>query len=110
MKRLFLRLMVLAFVVALTRSTYAVEQRTPEQPPAAPKFLPTMVEIDRNHDGKVDRREYYEAGVLTKTETDTEFKGIFDETVYFKGGKPVKAEKDTNKDGKPDTWITYENK
>jgi len=71
------------------------------------KFLPTTVEVDRNYDGKVDRREYYEAGVIVKTETDTDFDGIFDETVYFKNGKPVKAEKDTNKDGKPDTWITY---
>ncbi|MCM8779445.1 MAG: hypothetical protein NC898_06725 [Candidatus Omnitrophica bacterium] len=106
MKKSFLILFSISFplFVALTYLTYAVEQKEPEQ---TIKFLPTTIEADRNYDGKVDRREYYEAGVITKTETDTDFDGIFDETVYFKAGKPVKAEKDTNRDGKPDTWITY---
>ncbi len=92
------------FLGILTHSTYATGQKETDQ---SVRFLPTTLEIDRNYDGKVDRREYYEAGVIVKTETDTDFDGLFDETVYFKGGKPVKAEKDTNKDGKADTWLTY---
>ena len=40
-------------------------------------------------------------------ETDTTGDGKINDRVYYENGKPVKAEKDTNKDGNPDTYITY---
>jgi hypothetical protein len=75
--------------------------------PPAPKVMPKSVAVDTNKDGKPDRWEIYENGVLARIETDSNFDGKADEWVYAENGKPAKLEKDSDYDGKVDQWVTY---
>lgn len=70
-------------------------------------LIAKKVEVDTNMDGKPDRFEYYEEGVLFRIEADTNHDGKIDEWDAVKEGKIVKAEKDTDGDERPDRWITY---
>jgi hypothetical protein len=79
----------------------------PARAAEAPKVLPKSVAVDTNKDGKPDRWEMYDNGVLTRIETDTNFDGKPDEWVYAENGKPSKLEKDSDYDGKVDQWVTY---
>ncbi len=71
------------------------------------RVYPKKIEVDKNHDGKIDHTEYYENGKISRVEEDTDYDGQVDEWIYYENGKMVKAERDTNKDGKADTWINY---
>lgn len=68
---------------------------------------PKAVGVDTNGDGKPDRWEYYESGVVVRIEADTNGDGKIDEKAIVKDGKIVSAEKDSNYDGKIDRWINY---
>jgi hypothetical protein len=92
------------------------------------------VEIDTDHDGTIDRWEYYGAdqklekigasragdgvqdawsyprpdGSIARTEWSTRRDGRVSRTEYFEGKLLVRAEEDTDADGKIDKWETYE--
>ncbi len=71
------------------------------------RLVPKVVAIDTNKDGKPDRWEYYDNGVISRIESDTNGDGKIDEWVRFDHGKVVRVEKDTDYDGKPDRWVDY---
>jgi hypothetical protein len=56
---------------------------------------------------KIDRREYYEAGVMVRVEEDTDGNGHPDTWEFYDGGALRAAEFDENQDGKPDRRLTY---
>ncbi len=98
------------FVLALLLSTPVSAQETSgtnQETQASSKVYPKKVEVDKNHDGKVDHVEYFENGKIVRSEDDTDYDGTMDEQTTYENGKPVKSERDTDHDGKPDTWITY---
>lgn len=69
---------------------------------------PRKVQVDSNHDGKIDRIEVYDrSGQILRVEADTTGDGKTDEWIFYEKGDPVKSEKDTNADGKPDVWMEY---
>src|SRR5689334_4169451 len=90
------------------------------------------IEIDANHDGVIDRWEYYDAeqklvkigasrggdaivdawsyprpdGTIERTEISAKRDGKVSRTEYFEGKALVRAEEDTDGDGKIDKWET----
>jgi len=71
-------------------------------------FKPRKIQVDTNHDGKVDRVEVFDRdGNVMRVEADTTGDGKTDEWIYYTSGKPVKSEKDTNADGTADVWMEY---
>ncbi len=70
---------------------------------------------DRNHDGKADEWTYYEEGLRSRFETDRNLDGTVDEWYYYYNDVIRKAVFDYNgpgneADGKPDVWVTYDEK
>ena len=60
-------------------------------------------ELDFNFDGKMDTFYYYKDGVLQREELDTRFNGKIDISVYLLDGTYVQRyERDLDGDGKPD--------
>jgi len=75
---------------------------------AAETVKPRKIQVDTNHDGKIDRIEIYDrGGQVVRVEADTTGDGKTDEWIHYENGNPVKSEKDTNADGKPDVWMEY---
>jgi hypothetical protein len=76
------------------------------------------VEIDRNHDGRPDRFEFYEtanarqgAGARTQLTRAEEANGSSDKVTrweYYEGGQIRRVEEDTDNDGRVDKWELYE--
>lgn len=56
----------------------------------------------------IDRREYYERGVLARTEQDANRDGTLDQWETYAGGAVATAAFDDNGDGRPDRRWTYE--
>ena len=71
------------------------------------KMLIKSIASDSNKDGKPDRWEYYDQGVLVGVEADSNFDGKIDEKGVIKNGRVVEVEKDSDYDGKPDKWVKY---
>jgi len=60
-------------------------------------------ELDFNFDGKMDTFYYYKDGILQREELDTHFNGKIDLIVYILDGKYIQRyERDLDGDGKPD--------
>ena len=91
----------LSFTFSGVQTVYAEKTMTDE------KLAVKQVASDTNKDGKPDRWEYYEEGVLVRVEADSNFDGKIDETGIVENGKIVKVEKDSDYDGKVDKWISY---
>ena len=92
------------------------------------------VDRDTDHDGKIDRWEYYDEnqklvkvgfslrndgvldawayrdgnGQVTKVEVSTRRDETIDRWEYYEHGRLARVELDTNHDGKVDQWQTYE--
>jgi antitoxin component YwqK of YwqJK toxin-antitoxin module len=66
------------------------------------------VEISSTSDEKkIDRREYYEAGVLVRAEEDGNGDGKPDKWETYEAGSVKTASMDENGDGRPDRRLTY---
>lgn len=76
-------------------------------PPGAPDA--TLERIDRSTrlDGKVSRREFFEAGVLSRVEEDTDGNGAIDSWSVYKHGALVLMSLDTSGRGTPDRRLVY---
>lgn len=75
--------------------------------PVDEKMLIKEIASDSNGDGKPDRWERYDQGVLVGVEADSNFDGKVDEKGKIQGGRVVEVEKDSDYDGKPDKWVKY---
>jgi hypothetical protein len=95
-----------ASIVFLATSAWTAESKQAVKSQSS-DMKPTQVASDTNKDGKPDRWEKYENGVIVSVEADANFDGVVDERGYFEGEKLVKVEKDSDFDGKPDRWINY---
>ncbi|HTL70864.1 MAG TPA: hypothetical protein VL404_06195 [Candidatus Eisenbacteria bacterium] len=63
------------------------------------------VELDKNKDGKFDKKFYFEKGMKVRSEADTDFNGVVESWVtYDSAGKMALLAKDSNADGKPDKF------
>jgi hypothetical protein len=71
------------------------------------KLLIKEIASDSNGDGKPDRWERYDQGVLVGVEADSNFDGKVDEKGKIQNGRVVEVEKDSDYDGKPDKWVKY---
>jgi hypothetical protein len=114
---------------ALDKAAPGSSASLPAPAPLLPQGSPNgSVELDRNEDGNIDYRVYYDAkgkvareeldfnfdgqmdtfytykdGVLQREELDTHFDGKIDISVYVQDGTYVRRyERDLDGDGKPD--------
>jgi len=56
--------------------------------------------FDRNHDGKVDLKQMYDArGFVEKTESDDDFDGVFETITHYRLNNPTLTEVDSDHDG-----------
>jgi hypothetical protein len=63
-------------------------------------------EIDRDGDGKVDYRVYYdEKGAAVREEMDFDYDGAMDTFYFYQAGVLQRQEIDSNKDGRVDLWV-----
>ena len=68
------------------------------------------VDIDKNEDGMIERREYYDAKqALEKVEIATKPDGKVTRTEFYDGGVLARAEEDVDGNGAVDRWETYAN-
>jgi hypothetical protein len=68
------------------------------------------VEVSSTADeGRIDRREYYERGLLVRVEEDTNGDGRPDKWERYDAGVLKTVEFDEDHDGKPDRRLTYAN-
>lgn len=65
------------------------------------------LEISTRRDGVVDRREFYHANVLTKTESDTNHDGLMDTWEQYENGRLAVLLIDDGGHGKPTRRLTY---
>lgn len=93
------------FLLVYGSAAFAAAEK--EATPATESTAPKEVGTDTNKDGKPDRWEYYESGVLIRVEADSNFDDKVDETGFVEGGKIVRVEKDSDYDGKVDKWVNY---
>jgi hypothetical protein len=77
--------------------------------------LVTRVEIDRNHDGQVDRWEHYAdrtgpsgEPLLERVEEANGPPGVLTRREWYADGLPTRIEDDTDGDGRTDKWELYE--
>jgi hypothetical protein len=71
------------------------------------KTLDRLGLASRN-DGVMDAVRYYDpAGELQREEKSTGRDGVFDTTEFYEGGVLVRSQADINKDGRPDKWDTF---
>jgi hypothetical protein len=61
------------------------------------------IEVSRQQNGKVDRREYYKDDQLDRVEIDENLDGRVDHWLNFESGILVKEAWDRNGDGRPDS-------
>ncbi len=79
----------------------------PTPPTAGPRGAPnSVVELDRNGDGKVDYRVVYDqSGAVLREEMDFNFDGKMDTFYYYKSGVLQRVEIDSNNTGRIDIWV-----
>jgi hypothetical protein len=84
---------------------------SPAAPPAPAPLLPQgapngTVELDRNGDGVIDYRVYYDAkGRVSREELDSNLDGKMDTFYYYKDGVLQRVELDTHFNGKIDLIV-----
>ncbi len=89
----------------------ALDKAAPGSPAAPAPLLPQgapngSVEIDRNGDGLIDYRVYYDAkGKVAREELDSNFGGKMDTFYYYKDGVLQRVELDTHSSGKIDLIV-----
>ncbi len=67
------------------------------------------IEIDQDQDGKIDRREYYDAAEqLEKVELSSRRDGKVTRVEHYMHGRLVSAEEDADGDGAIDKWEIYD--
>jgi antitoxin component YwqK of YwqJK toxin-antitoxin module len=115
MKRLAALAVLALFLVGFITYTFAASQYQEPQKATdnieGQQLKPKEIKMDRNHDGKVDHIEIYDAkGIISKIENDTKGDGKIDEWVYYENEIPVKAERDLTGSGKPNMTLFYDNK
>jgi len=71
------------------------------------KQPPERIERATRHDGKVSRREFFEAGVMVRVEEDTDGNGVTDKWETYAGGALVTLALDTQGRGRADRRLTY---
>lgn len=80
-------------------------------PPPAPEDAvdPSLERIEEStrFDGKVSRKEFFTAGVLTRTEEDTDGNGAIDKWETYEGGALSVLALDTTGRGTPDRRLIY---
>jgi len=74
---------------------------------------PLREEGDRNFDGQLDERLFFESGVVVRVERDSDYDGRFDTHIFYEEGRPVRGERDvsgrsTASNWRPDRWEYYE--
>jgi hypothetical protein len=91
----------------------ALDHAAPGSPTVSPPSGPqdqgpsnSMVELDRNADGKVDYRVYYDGnGRVSREELDFNYDGRMDTFYYYVGGVLQREEVDTDNNGRIDLWV-----
>jgi len=78
--------------------------------PGPDGLTPARKEYDDDGDGRVDRAEALNAGVVTMVEVDADRDGRMDRWRNLAGGRLQAEEVDTDGDGKPDRRIRYGDK
>ncbi len=71
------------------------------------KQAPERIERATHLDGRVSRREFFEAGAMTRVEEDTDGNGAIDKWETYAGGALVLLALDTDGGGKPDRRLVY---
>jgi len=61
----------------------------------------------RADENSIDRREFYEKGVMTRLEADTNHDGRMDQWETYEAGALKTVTMDENGDGRPDRRLTY---
>ncbi len=79
----------------------------------SPLGRPSRAIADRDFDGKIDKRAYYQNGEVVWQELDVTGDGVLETRVYYEKGAAVRAERDLagrsrEGDWKPDTWEYYD--
>lgn len=65
-------------------------------------------ELDRNGDGIVDQREYYDsAGFLEKEESDSDYDSVFDWFAWYRDSMRIRSEYDIDGDNRSDFFRYY---
>ena len=74
---------------------------------ASPDKTIERIERATRHDGVIDRKEYFEHGVLVRIETDTDGDGKMDKWETYSGGTLSMMAIDTQHRGTPDRRLVY---
>ena len=101
-------LVVTCVVCALAAPCLGAQSPFPAPPPlAAERGAPnSVVELDRNGDGKVDYRVIYDAsGRVSQEQLDFKGTGRMDTFYYYKSGVLERVEIDSTGSGKIDIWV-----
>ena len=80
---------------------YTIEGTAPQEGGAS------LVELSDRGDGRVTRREYYQASVLLRAEEDTNGDGAVNKWEVYEAGVLVKLELDERGDGRPTRRLLY---
>jgi hypothetical protein len=72
-----------------------------------PKQPPERIERATRFDGRVSRREFFEAGTMARVEEDTDGNGAIDKWETYAGGTLVLLALDTQGRGTPDRRLIY---
>jgi hypothetical protein len=98
--------MALGLVCVLPLSAYA-QAKVPLAPPTAPTGAPnSLMEMDRDGDGKKDFRVSYDAkGRVAEEDMDYNYDGIYDTFYYYTAGILQRVEIDSASTGRIDIWV-----
>jgi antitoxin component YwqK of YwqJK toxin-antitoxin module len=77
---------------------------------AGPDGTPRRIEYDDDRDGKIERAELLEKGLVTGVELDTDADGKPDRWQRWVKGKLRGEDLDTNGDGRPDRRLAFDEK
>ncbi|MFH1857688.1 MAG: hypothetical protein ABH845_02115 [Candidatus Omnitrophota bacterium] len=69
---------------------------------------PSTQGIDRDGDGRMERRNFFWKGNRIREEVDGDQDGIMEIRRHYRNGKPVQLEIDSNHDRKGDVWLQYD--
>lgn len=100
-------LLAAAGLSALDKAALGSSAAPPAPTPLLPQGAPSgTMELDRNADGDIDYRVYYDAkGKVAREELDFNFDGKMDTFYYYKDGVLQREELDTHFDGKIDISV-----
>jgi len=72
-----------------------------------PDGRPSRIEYDDDGDGKPERADVFENGLVVRVELDSDRDGRFDRWQYWQRGRLVAEELDTDGDGRPDRRLVF---